>query len=209
MPVSTSSGATNFCRASVACAAATTRRSSLDEASRLPTVVAVPWRVLVDGIRVASRAPVVFSWHRIGEASSAVAVCPRIEPKGSVMKRCGTKRPTRTVLDSLGAAEQAALLEELLATYPDLVAEAERRAGAMLETASRSDTAAEVVDALQALELEDMAVRAGYQPGRGYVHEVEAAGELVEEALKPFLADVRLRAGPGGCAPSRSRCWPR
>jgi hypothetical protein len=100
-------------------------------------------------------------------------------------------------LDSLGAAEQAALLEELLAIHPDLVAEAERRAGAMLETASRSDTAAEVVDALQALELEDMAVRAGYQPGRGYVHEVEAAGELVEKALEPFLADVRRRVELG------------
>jgi hypothetical protein len=39
------------------------------------------------------------------------------------MKRSATERPTLTVLDSLGAAEQAALLEELPATHPDLAAE--------------------------------------------------------------------------------------
>jgi hypothetical protein len=67
----------------------------------------------------------------------------------------------------------------------------------MLEAASRSDTASMVVDALRALELEDMAARTGDQPGRGDVPEGEAAGELVEAVLESFLADVRRRVELG------------
>lgn len=33
--------------------------------------------------------------------------------------------------------------------------------------------------------------------GRGYVHETDAAWELLEETLEPFLTDIRLRADLG------------
>jgi len=41
--------------------------------------------------------------------------------------------------------------------------------------------------------LEDLAARAGRVPGRGYVHETDAAWELIEEVLAPFLADLERR----------------
>jgi len=40
-----------------------------------------------------------------------------------------------------------------------------------------------------------LAGRSGRIPGRGYVHETEAAWELVHDVIQPFLTDVRRRAG--------------
>ena len=55
----------------------------------------------------------------------------------------------------------------------------------------------EVVWAIDALELSDLASRAGRQPGRGYVHENEAAYEIVHEIAQPFVADLQRRAKLG------------
>lgn len=50
---------------------------------------------------------------------------------------------------------------------------------------------------LRSLPLEALNDRAGYQPGRGYIHECDAAGEIVEETLAPYLDDIarRLKLG--------------
>lgn len=40
-------------------------------------------------------------------------------------------------------------------------------------------------------------MRSGRIRGRGYVHETEAAWETLGEAVEPFLADLRRRAGLG------------
>jgi hypothetical protein len=37
-------------------------------------------------------------------------------------------------------------------------------------------------------------MRSGRIRGRGYVHETDAAWEILEEAVEPFLADLRTRA---------------
>lgn len=60
--------------------------------------------------------------------------------------------------------------------------------------ADRSVVADDVEDALQGLDIEELNSRAGYRPGRGYVHPAEAAGEILDEALQPFLNDLQRRA---------------
>jgi hypothetical protein len=47
------------------------------------------------------------------------------------------------------------------------------------------------------LDIDELNGRAGYQRGRGYVHPVEAADEILDEALEPFLHDLERRASLG------------
>ncbi len=63
--------------------------------------------------------------------------------------------------------------------------------------ADRSAVADNVEDALQGLGIEELNTRAGYRPGRGYVHPAEAADEILDEVLQPFLDDLQRRAGLG------------
>ena len=103
----------------------------------------------------------------------------------------------RSVLDALSAAEKAAVLDELLAARPDLRQPAEAYAAQVMSDADRSAVASDVEDALQALDIEELNTQAGYRPGRGYVHPAEAADEILDEALRPFLDDLHRRAGLG------------
>jgi hypothetical protein len=89
------------------------------------------------------------------------------------------------------------VLDELLAERPELRAGAEQVARRLLVSVTAEDIAAEVSSALTGIALEDLAARAGRVRGRGYVHETDAAWELVHEVVAPFLADVRRRAGLG------------
>jgi hypothetical protein len=61
----------------------------------------------------------------------------------------------------------------------------------------RSAVACDVADALQGLDIEELNGHAGYRPGRGYVHPVEAVDEILDEALEPFLHDLERRAALG------------
>jgi hypothetical protein len=101
------------------------------------------------------------------------------------------------VLDVLAPQEHVAVLDELLAERPELRARAEQAARRLLASVTVEDVAAAVSSALTGLALEDLAGRAGRVRGRGYVHETDAARELVHEVLDPFLDDVRRRAGLG------------
>lgn len=104
---------------------------------------------------------------------------------------------TPSVYDHLDPAERAEVLMALIEEQAALLPEAERHARTLLEDASAERVANEVADALHGIPLDDLAARAGRQPGYGYVHETEAATWLVEEAVEPFVDDLRRRAGLG------------
>ncbi len=86
----------------------------------------------------------------------------------------------RSALDALSAAEKAAVLDELLAARPDLRQPAEAYAAQLMSGTDRSAVAGDVEDALQGLGIEELNTRAGYRPGRGYVHPAEAADEILD-----------------------------
>lgn len=86
------------------------------------------------------------------------------------------------------------MLTTLLSSRPELQSEAERIAGVLLSTVSVEQVACEVESALTGIPADALAARAGRVPGQGYVHEFEAAWELLEETLEPFRADLQRRA---------------
>lgn len=85
----------------------------------------------------------------------------------------------------------------MLVVHPELAGEAERIASELLSSTSSNDVATEVEAALLWIPLDALAARAGRVRGRSYVHETDAAWELVEEAVAPFLADLERRAALG------------
>jgi hypothetical protein len=103
----------------------------------------------------------------------------------------------RSALDALSAAEKAAVLDELLTARPDLREPAEGHAARLMKDAERSAVADDVESALKWLDIDELNIRAGYRPGFGYVHPAEAADEILDEALQPFLDDLQRRAGLG------------
>lgn len=103
----------------------------------------------------------------------------------------------RLALEALSAAEKAAVLDELLAARPDLREPAEAYAAQVMTDADRMAVADDVEGALQGRDIEELNTRAGHRPGRGYVHPAEAADEILDEALQPFLDDLQRRAGLG------------
>jgi len=101
------------------------------------------------------------------------------------------------VLGSLSPGERGQVLDALIAERPELAVEAERLAAELVSSVSVNDVAAQVEHALRGIPLDALGARAGRVRGGGYVHEVDAAWELVEEAVEPFRADLERRASLG------------
>lgn len=108
-----------------------------------------------------------------------------------------TRQRRTPALKSLRPHEAGAVLEALLKAHPDLLGEAERLAVGIVDGATWESVREDLTFTLRSLPLEALNDRAGYQPGRGYVHECDAAGEIVEETLGPYVEDVarRLKLG--------------
>lgn len=104
---------------------------------------------------------------------------------------------TTSAMAALSVAEKATVLDELLATRPDLQGLAETCAARLMSNEDRSAVANDVADTLRGQDIEELNGHAGYRPGRGYVHPVEAADEILDEALEPFLHDLERRAALG------------
>lgn len=104
---------------------------------------------------------------------------------------------TASALGALSAHEKATVLDALLAARPDLRKLAETYAARLMSDEARSAVAGDVEDALRGLDIEELNGQAGYRPGRGYVDPGEAADEILDEALNPFLGDIERRAKLG------------
>lgn len=140
-----------------------------------------------------------------GVVTGPVVVCT-CRHRGAPGRRIGlvgrrsTPKPSKqgtSPLGPLAPAERAEVLDRLLIAHPELNDEAERIAIDLLSAVSVDQVASEVESALVWIPLDALAARAGRVRGRGYVHETEAAWELVDDALEPFRSDLDRRAALG------------
>jgi hypothetical protein len=111
---------------------------------------------------------------------------------GVTMGRGKGTRRKGSVLERLKAEEAQDVLRRLLAAHPDLGAEAETIARSHLGEETFETIADEIEEAVCALDLDDLNGRAGRHEW-GYVEPTEAAWEILEEAVEPFVADIKRR----------------
>jgi len=100
--------------------------------------------------------------------------------------RRGRKTP---VLDRLDSEQAAGVLRRLLVAHPEIVSETEEISRSLLREAAYAAIADEVEEAVKALDIGDLNARAGAHEW-GYVEPSEAAWEILEEAVEPFIADI-------------------
>ena len=94
------------------------------------------------------------------------------------------------LLARLDNAEAASVLKTLLVRHRELHSEAEAIARDLLTEISPLSVAADVEAALLQYDYDDLNGRAGSHSG-GYVEPSEAAWELLEEALEPFVSEMQ------------------
>lgn len=114
------------------------------------------------------------------------------EKRGSA--RCPRKRVS--VLDRLKPEEAQAVLQRLLAAHRGLRAETRQIAKSLLSEVSFKSVADEVEQAVRALDLDDLGSRAG-EHSWGYTSPTEAAWELLEESVEPFIEDMKRQFALG------------
>ena len=100
------------------------------------------------------------------------------------------------ILDALDPDEAAIVLWQLLANHPEIEEEAAELALSMLQGASFDAVAEDVDDAVRSLGIEELYAGAG-KHAWGYVEPAEAAWQVVEEKIQPFLEEIRRRATLG------------
>lgn len=101
-----------------------------------------------------------------------------------------------SVLETLDDDEAAAVLSRLIAEQPELEDDAERIGADLLSAVGRDAVADELIAAFLATPFTAIAGRVGRRGG-GYVDEMEAASEVLEETLRPFCDDLQRRARAG------------
>jgi hypothetical protein len=105
-------------------------------------------------------------------------------------------KPHQSALESCSASEQALILTGLLHGDPALRTRAEDAARQLLGSVDITAISDLIVEALLRLDTEDLANRAG--PRRhGYVEPTDAAWQLLEETIEPWIEDLRRRASLG------------
>ena len=112
---------------------------------------------------------------------------------------------TDPALKAMTAAEKGELLDALLTDQPALRDRVEALAAARMSAGDRGAVAEEVESVLRGLDIDQLNGRAGYRRGVGYVEPGEAADELLDEALLPFLDDL-ARRGTLGMTTAAAEC---
>lgn len=111
------------------------------------------------------------------------------------------RRTTKTIsiLPRLEPQEYSVVLSSLLGRHPTLEDEAEMIARAVVASVETGTVAEEVEQAVMSVDMEEMGAHSG-RKSWGYVEPTDAAWELLERTLEPFLVQVkRLAAGlPSG-----------
>lgn len=100
------------------------------------------------------------------------------------------------MLDRLDSEEAAAVLRRLLVAHPEFVSETEGIARSLLRGETYAAIADQIEEAVQALDMTDLNARAGAHEW-GYVEPSEAAWEILEEVVEPFVADIERRIALG------------
>jgi hypothetical protein len=111
-------------------------------------------------------------------------------------KASPTSKQKTALLDELQPCEAALVLQRLLASHPELLSEAEGILRSMLRGASFESIASEVENSIRQLDLDDLNGRAG-RHSWGYTEPTEAAWELLEESVEPFVQDMKRHLGLG------------
>lgn len=120
-------------------------------------------------------------------------------------RRSSGKPKAASAIDRLGPREAQAVLHQLLAAHADLRSEAEQMARSLLAAVTREAVAGDVEQALRALDLDDLGRRAGRHRD-GYTSPTEAAWDLLQEAVEPFLDDLKRRLDLGHEAEAIELC---
>jgi hypothetical protein len=105
-----------------------------------------------------------------------------------------TSTTSTPALDQLRPQEQAGLLPALLAAHPEMAEPLEALALAWIRDVDADLIARDLMSRLHELPLDALAARGGRQPGT-YVHETDAANELVAEVIAPYEQDLWRAAG--------------
>jgi hypothetical protein len=112
---------------------------------------------------------------------------PRQDP--ARIQKTGKAR-RESILERLSPSEAQTVLHRLLTTHADFRVEVEQIARSLLAEVSFESVADEVEDAICAVDLDDLGGRAGRHHG-GYTSPTEAAWELLDEAVEPFLSNMK------------------
>lgn len=110
-----------------------------------------------------------------------------------------------SVVAGLNGEEAASVLRHLLNCHPELQAEAEAVAADVIGEISYLDVAEDVESAVLQFDWDDLNGCAGSHSG-GYVEPGEAASELLEEAVEPFVGDMKRYLGIGLVKQARELC---
>ncbi len=111
----------------------------------------------------------------------------------------------REIINQLSPEDALAVLHILADGDPELAAHIAEIALARLRHVDADEIAACVYDGLEWLQVEEVWDRAG-QKRDGYVETSEAAYQMVEEVLEPFLADLKKYQQLGMMAEATQVC---
>jgi hypothetical protein len=108
-------------------------------------------------------------------------------------------------VQSLSANEAASVLQDMLGSDPVLIKKAYEAAVKVAGDVDADAIRDEVFSSLDWLDMDDLNGRAG-STRYGYVEPTEAAWEIFEEALDPFIAEMKRNRERGLPAAAKAHC---